>query len=102
VAAIAAGLAAITTLVLPTLLLLGSGGEICPGYQVDVGMYYAKLAPLTFVAAVLGFAAVFAWPRLFGESETRSSRVGCGIAAIAAAGVGCALTSCVLSIIPGC
>jgi hypothetical protein len=65
-------------------------------------MYYAKLLPLAFLAAVLGFVAVMEWPRLTGKSETGSSRAGSGIVVIAVAGVGCALVSCVVSIIPGC
>jgi hypothetical protein len=69
-AAIAAILAITTTLIAPTLLLFSSGGEICPGYKVDVLGYYLKLAPLAVGAAVLGsvLGAVIGWPRhLFAE-----------------------------------
>lgn len=102
VAAITTLVAAITPLVLPTLLLMGSGGEICPGYQVDVTRYYAKLAPLSLLAGLLGLVAALAWTGDSGKSGTGSSRAGWGIAAIALSGVGCALTSCVLATFPGC
>jgi predicted RNA-binding Zn-ribbon protein involved in translation (DUF1610 family) len=102
VAAITTLVAAITPLVLPTLLLMGSGGEICPGYQVDVSMYYAKLAPLSLLAGLLGLVAALAWTGDSGKSETGSSRARWGIAAIAVGGVGCALTSCVFATFPGC
>ena len=74
VAAITTLVAAITPLVLPTLLLMGSGGEICPGYQVDVSMYYAKLAPLSLLAGLLGFVAALAWTGIPGRVR-RVSRV---------------------------
>jgi uncharacterized RDD family membrane protein YckC len=104
-AAIAAILAAATTLIGPTFLLLSSGGEICPGYKVDVSGYYLKLAPLALGAALFGavLGGVIDWPgALFAESERRDRRLGCGVAAAVIGGVGLAVTSCFLAIIPGC
>jgi hypothetical protein len=100
-----AGAAAITSLVSPTLLLLSSGGEICPGYRTDVAGYYLKLVPLTLVAALVGavVGAAIGWPRpLFAKGEGFDWRLGCGILAVVVGGVGLALISCILAIYPGC
>lgn len=103
IAAIMAVVAAVTTLFLPTLLLLGTNGEICEGYQVDVGSFYAGPGSLAVVAAALAFAIGMTFPASgFSEGKTRSWRVGCGIVGIAVGGVVCSLASCVLATYPGC
>jgi len=63
-AGLGATAAALTSLVLPTALLLMSGGEICPGYKTDVGDYYLKLVPLALVAALVGagVGVAIGWP----------------------------------------
>ena len=103
-AAMAAVVAAIGTLILPTWGLVSNGGELCYGY-VDVPRYYENLAPLTLGAAALGavLGAVIGWPgHLLARGRGSGWHVGCAIAAVVIAGVACAVVSAVWAIYPGC
>jgi len=96
--AVAAVAAAIATFFCPTLMLVTNGGEICTGYQVDVGGYYAKLVPLALVGAIVG--AVIGY-FLF-QVRTNKRGIGCGIAVLAIGGLGCMVISFMVAIFPGC
>jgi uncharacterized RDD family membrane protein YckC len=103
VAAIAAVMAAMITLIFPTLFVLD--GEICPGYKVNVLAYYGKLAPLTLAAAVIGavLGGAVDWSGYLRAGRERNDwRLGCGIAAVVFGGVGLVILSCIVAIFPGC
>jgi uncharacterized RDD family membrane protein YckC len=102
-AAIGAVMAALTTLILPTLFIMD--GELCPGYSVDVAAYYGKMAPLTIGAAILGaiLGSVIDWPAHLGaENEGRGWRLGCIVLAIIIGGLGLAMISALVAVFPGC
>jgi hypothetical protein len=103
IAAIAAVVTASAILIMSTLLLVDSRGEICPGYKTDVLGYYGKMAVLALGAAALAalLGGAIGWP---GHLLAESGRSGWAAVrfvflAVLICGVGCVVILCIVAFV---